>query len=163
MAETGDSARKHSGNRLFPWADTLRFFMFPSLRLQRNQNTFWHVFVRFPFQESRIFAIVIMWISCENAAKLRSETCLFHSFFRGKRWSYGRATCLFQVWVSARFRCLNYVNVSKELFSLIKAETNFLVLNIYRFNCINSAVDSRRRVTPPTRVTSPTWGLPPPC
>ena len=37
-------------------------------------------------------------------------------------WSYGPATCLFFS-VSVRFRCVNYVNVSKELFA--HADANF--------------------------------------
>ena len=49
--------RKHSDKRVFTLADTLRFVMFPSLRLQWNRNAFLHVSDRFPSQESRICKI----------------------------------------------------------------------------------------------------------
>ena len=100
---------------------TLRFLMFPSLHFQRNRNTFFHVSDRFPFQESHISAIFIMWISCGNA-KLHSETSLFHFLHSAETWSYGAATCFFFS-VSIRFRCINYVNVSKALFA--HADANF--------------------------------------
>ena len=76
--------RKHSGKRVFPLADTLRFLMFPSLRFQRNRNTFLHVSDRFPFQESRISAIVNVCLCCGNAI-FRTGNLLFRSFYWRKR------------------------------------------------------------------------------
>ena len=72
--------RKHSGKRVFPLADTLRFFMFPSLRLQRNRNTFLHVSDRSPFQESRISAIVNVCLCCGKAI-FRTGNLLFRSLY----------------------------------------------------------------------------------
>ena len=85
--------RKHSGKRVFPLADTLRFLVFPSLRFQRNRNTFLHVSDRFPFQESRISAIVNVCLCCGNAI-FRTGNLLFRSFYWRKRERYGLATWL---------------------------------------------------------------------
>ena len=85
--------RKHSGKRVFPLADTLQFLMFPLLRFQRNRNTFLHVSDRFPFQESRISAIVNVCLCCGNAI-FRTGNLLFRSFYWRKRERYGLATWL---------------------------------------------------------------------
>jgi len=76
--------RKHSGKRVFPLADTLRFLMFPSLRFPRYRNTFLRVSDRFPFQESRISAIVNVCLCCRNAI-FRTGNLLFRSFYWRKR------------------------------------------------------------------------------
>ena len=102
--------RKHSGKRVFPLSDTLRFFMFPSLRLQRNRNTFLHVSDRFPFHESRISAIVNVCLCCGNA-KFRTGNLLFRSFYWRKREDTVRQPDLF-FRVSIRFR--HCVNTSKK-------------------------------------------------
>ena len=85
---------------------TLRFLMFPSLRFQRNRNTFLHVSDRFPFQESRISAIVNVCLCCGNA-KFRTGNLLFRSFYWRKREDTVRQPDLFFC-VSVCFRyCVN--------------------------------------------------------
>ena len=101
---------KHSGKRVFPLADTLRFLMFPSLRFQRNRNTFLHVSDRFPFQESRISAIVNVCLRCGNSI-FRTGNLLFRSFYWRKREDTVRQPDLFFC-VSVCFRY--YVNTSKK-------------------------------------------------
>jgi len=102
--------RKHSGKRVFPLADTLRFLMFPSLRFQRNRNTFLHVSDRFPFQESHISAIVNVCLCCGNAI-FRTGNLLFRSFYWRKREDTVRQPDLFFC-VSVCFRYC--VNTSKK-------------------------------------------------
>ena len=96
--------RKHSGKRVFPLADTLRFLMFPSLRFQRNRNTFLRVSDRFPFQESCISAIVNVCVCCGNAL-FRTGNLLFRSFYWRKREDTVRQPDLFFC-VSVCFRLL---------------------------------------------------------
>jgi len=59
--------------------------------------------------------------------KLRKREITFRNKFvsfllSAETWTYGLATCLFFS-VSVRFHCVNYVNVSKELFA--HADANF--------------------------------------
>ena len=61
---------------MFSSADTLRFFMFLSLRLQRKRTILLHFSDKFPFQESRISAIVNVCFCCGNA-KFRQKWCDF--------------------------------------------------------------------------------------
>ena len=99
--------RKHSDKRVFPLSDTLRFFMFPSLRLQRSRNTF--LGIR-RFHELRISAIVNVCLGCGNA-KFRTGNLLFRSFYWRKREGTVRQPDLFFC-VSVCFRYC--VNTSKK-------------------------------------------------
>ena len=106
MVETRDSVAETQRQRVFPLADALRFLMFPSLRFQRNRNTFLHVSDRFPFQESRISAIVNVCLCCGNAI-FRTGNLLFRSFNWRKREDKVRQPDLF-FRVSVCFRyCVN--------------------------------------------------------
>ena len=102
--------RKHSGKRVFPLTDTLRFLMFPSPRFQRNRNTFSHVSDRFPFQGSRISAIVNVCLCCGNAI-FPTGNLLFRSFYWRKREDTIQQPDLF-LRVSVGFRYC--VNTSKK-------------------------------------------------
>ena len=113
---------KHSGKRVFPLADTWRFFMFPSLRLQRKRNTFLYVSDRFPFQESRTSATVNVCFCCGNA-KFRNGNLFFRSFFWQKREDTVRQPDWF-FRNSVRFCCRYCVNSICPK-SFIFAETKF--------------------------------------
>ena len=134
--------RKHSGKRVFPLADTIRFLMFPSLRVQRNQNTFLHVSDRFPFQESSISAIVNVCLCCQETQNSVTETCYFvRSTCGNVKIRSGNLTC-FSVFPSvsatAQIRPKSFIfaetRFSNWNFSLILHEINlrvFFLVNLH--------------------------------
>ena len=97
---------------------------------RRNRNTFFHVSDRFPFQESHISAIFIMWISCGNA-KLHSETSLFHFLHSAETWRYGAATCFFFLFPSVSGALTTSMSLKHYLHTQMPI---FLVVNIYKFS-----------------------------
>ena len=75
--------RKHSGKRVFPLADTLRFLTFPSQRLQRNRNTFFTCFRQISVSGITYFRNRYVCLCCGNS-KFRNGNLLFRSFYRRK-------------------------------------------------------------------------------
>ena len=98
---------KHSGKRVFPWADTLRVFTFIT-----EGDHFFPCFRKRPFQESRISPVVNMCLCCGNA-NFCTGNLLLHSFYRPKREDTARQPDWFFL-VSVRFRCRYCINKSKK-------------------------------------------------
>ena len=110
MVETRDSVAETQRQRRVSVSRCITVFHISVAGLQRNRNTFLHVSDRFPFQESRISAIVNVCLCCGNAI-FRTGNLLFRSFYWRKREDTVRQPDLFFC-VSVCFRYC--VNASKK-------------------------------------------------
>ena len=110
MVETRDSVAETQRQRRVSVSRCITVFHISVAGLQRNRNTFLHVSDRFPFQESRISAIVNVCLCCGNAI-FRTGNLLFRSFYWRKREDTVRQPDLFFC-VSVCFRYC--VNTSKK-------------------------------------------------
>ena len=137
--------RKHGGKCVFPLGDTLRFLMFPSLRLQRNRNTFYMFPTDFRFRNH----VFLQSLTCVYVAETRNSASETYYFVRSTGGNVkirsGNLTC-FSVFLSvsatAQIRPKSFIfaetRFSNWNFSLILHEINLRVFFLVNLHALNT-------------------------